>query len=139
MGRNRAIKAFEPRKSGQPLDLFTATDTRLPVIMELLRSPWITRASELVQPGSSGLAGKQRECEIEVVWDCGRGAPRAFMVGGRRHTVDAVVQAWAVERAWWDPRRRLSRRCYRVLTRGGLYDLAYDRLAEQWLLVGVVD
>lgn len=140
MGRNREIKAFDPRnRPGQPLDLFTATDTRLPVIMELLRSPWIVRASELVQPGSSGLAGKQREREIEVVWDGGRAAPRSFIVDGRRHMVDAVVQSWAVERAWWDPRRRLSRRCFRVLTRGGLYDLAYDRLEGRWLLVGVVD
>lgn len=139
MGRNRAIKTFDPRKAGQPLDLFTATDTRLPVIIELLRSPWIMRASELVQPGGSGLAGKQREREIEVVWDGGRAAPRSFDIEGRRYVVDAVVQSWAVERSWWDPRRRLSRRCYRVLTRGGLYDLAYDRTADRWLLTGVVD
>lgn len=139
MGRNRAIKAFDPRKAGQPLDLFTATDTRLPVIVELLRSPWIVRGSQLVQSGSSGLAGKKREREIEVVWDGGRAAPRTFVVDGRRYTVDAVVQSWAVERAWWDPRKRLSRRCFRVLTRGGLYDLAYDRLADRWLLVGIVD
>lgn len=139
MGRNRAIKTFDPRKAGQPLDLFTATDTRMPVIMELLRSPWIMRASELVQPGGSGLAGKQREREIEVVWDGRRAAPRGFVIEGRQYTVDAVVQSWAVERSWWDPRRRLSRRCYRVLTRGGLYDLAYDRTADRWLLTGVVD
>lgn len=138
MGRNRAIKAFDPRQPGQPLDLFTATETRLPVIMELLRSPWIVRASELIQPGS-GTAGKRRECAIEVAWDAGRGAPRLFSVDGRRYTVDAVVQSWAVERAWWDPRRRLSRRCYRVLAHGGLYDLAYDRIADCWLLVGIVD
>ena len=138
MGRNRAIKTFDPRKPGRPLDLFTATDTRLPVIMELLRSPWIVRASELTR-SESGLAGKRRERQIEVVWDSGRGAPRAFVLDGRRHVVDAVVQSWAVERAWWDPRSRLSRRCYRVLTRGGLYDLAFDRLTECWLLVGIVD
>jgi hypothetical protein len=138
MGRNRAIKRFDPRSTGQPLDLFTATDTRAPVIVELLKSPWIVRASELV-PTTSGLAGKRREREIEVVWDASRGAPRTFLVEGRRHAVDAVVQSWAVERAWWDPRRRLSRRCYRVLPRGGLYDLAYDRIADRWLLVGIVD
>ncbi len=139
MGRNRAIKAFDPRKSGQTLDLFTATDTRRPVIVELLRSPWIVRASDLVESGVSGVAGKRREREVDVVWDGSRGAPRTFSLDGRRHTVDAVIQSWAVERAWWDPRRRLSRRCYRVLTRGGLYDLAYDRLADRWLLVGIVD
>ncbi len=138
MGRNRAIKTFDPRTTGQSLDLFTASDTRAPVILELLRSPWIVRASEMV-PSVSGFAGKRREREIEVVWDAGRAAPRSFVTEGRRYTVDAVVQSWAVERAWWDPRKRLSRRCYRVLTRGGLYDLAYDRLGERWLLVGIVD
>lgn len=138
MGRNRAIKAFDPRKPGHTLDLFTETDTRLPVITELLKSPWIVRASELTQSGS-GLAGKRREREVQVVWDAGRGAPRSFALEGRRYMVDAVIQTWAVERAWWDLRKRLSRRCYRVLTRGGLYDLAYDRLADAWLLTGVVD
>jgi hypothetical protein len=33
----------------------------------------------------------------------------------------------------------MSRRCFRVLTRDGLYDLAYDRLNGRWLLVGIVD
>jgi hypothetical protein len=61
------------------------------------------------------------------------------VVDGRRYPVDAVIQSWAVERAWWDPRKRLSRRCYRVLARGGLYDLAYDRIADRWLITGVVD
>ncbi len=139
MGRNREIKAFDPRRPGQPLDLFTATDTKLPVIMEILRSPWIVRASDLIQPASTGMAGKKREREVEVVWDGTRAGPRSFMMEGRHYPVDAVVQSWAAERAWWDPRKRLSRRCYRVLARGGLYDVAYDRLAGRWLLVGVVD
>ena len=138
MGRNRAIKAFDPRSTGHSLDLFTATDTRAPVIIELLKSPWIMRASELV-PSATGVAGKRREREIEVVWDASRGAPRSFVLDGGRYAIDAVVQTWAVERAWWDLRKRLSRRCYRVLTQGGLYDLAYDRIADRWLLVGIVD
>jgi hypothetical protein len=138
MGRNSAIKAFDPRKEGQPLDLFTATDTRLPVILELLRSPWIVRASELLAPGS-GLGGKKREREVSVVWDGAKRAPASFTLDGHRYLIDALVQAWTVERAWWDPRKRLSRRCFRVLSRGGLYDLAYDRLGNRWLLVGVVD
>jgi hypothetical protein len=139
MGRNRAIKTFDPRRPGLTLDLLTETDARLPVIVELLRSPWIMRASEMVAP-ASGLAGKRREREVEVVWDARRGAPRSFALDdGHPYVVDAVVQTWAVERAWWDPRRRLSRRCFRVLTRGGLYDLAYDRIADRWLLTGIVD
>lgn len=138
MGRNRAIKQFDPRTTGHSLDLFTATDTRTPVIMELLKSPWVMRASEIAL-SASGVAGKRREREIEVVWDVERAAPRSFVLDARRYVVDAVVQSWAVERSWWDPRARLSRRCFRVLTRGGLYDLAYDRIGERWLLVGVVD
>ena len=145
MGRNRAIKVFDPRITGESLDLFTVADSRLPVIVELLRSPWITRGSEVGASASgsgtvaSGYGGKRREREIEVVWDGGRAAPRLFVLEGRRYPVDAVVQSWAIERAWWDLRRRASRRCFRVLARGGLYDLAYDRIGGRWLLTGIVD
>jgi hypothetical protein len=143
MGRNRAIKVFDPRATGESLDLFTATDSRLPVIVELLRSPWITRGSEVGASASgtvaSGYGGKNRESEVEVVWDGERAAPRLFVLEGRRYPVDAIVQSWAIERAWWDLRRRASRRCFRVLARGGLYDLAYDRVTGRWLLVGIVD
>jgi hypothetical protein len=65
--------------------------------------------------------------------------PAAFTLEGRRYRVESLVQSWTVERAWWDPRARMSRRCFRVLTRDGLYDLAYDRLNGRWLLVGIVD
>jgi len=145
MGRNRAIRSFDPCKTGQPLDLFTATDTRTPVIIELLRCPWIVRGSDLEHGDpspagtDSGLGGKRREWGIEVVWDGERAAPRSFLLDGWRYPVDAVVQTWAIERAWWDLRRRTSRRCFRVLARGGLYDLAYDRIANRWLLTGIVD
>lgn len=138
MGRNRAIKTFDPRKEGQPLDLFTAADARLPVIVELLKSPWIMRASELAT-SDTGLSGKRRDREITVVWDGARRAPTSFTLDGRRYRIDALVQTWTLERAWWDPRKRLSRRCFRVLSRGGLYDLAYDRLSGRWLLAGIVD
>lgn len=139
MGRNSAIKGFDPGKdTGQPLDLFSGRDARRPVIVELLRSPWIVRGSQ-VASGSSGHGGKRRDQEVEVVWDGARRAPSSFRIKEKRYSVDALVQTWAIERAWWDPRARLSRRCFRVLARGGLYDLAYDRLTGRWLLVGVVD
>lgn len=138
MGRDRAIRAFDPRREGQPLDLFTSAGTRLPVILELLRSPWVMRASEL-SAMPSGLGGKRREREIAVVWDGEQKRPSSFVVDGVRYRVDALVFSWMVERAWWDPRRRVSRRCFRVLARGGLYDLAYDRVENAWFLVGVVD
>jgi len=138
MGRNRAIKQFDPRNTGQPLDLFTQRDTRLPVILELLKSPWISRASELPEQ-TSGMGGKHAERKVTVVWDGARRCPASFADGDRRFTVDGLVQTWTVERSWWDPRRRVSRRCFRVIARGGVYDLAYDRVERIWLLTGVVD
>ncbi len=140
MGRNSAIKKFDPatETGHQPIDLFSGKDARRPVIVELLRSPWIVRGSH-VPSGSSGHGGKRRELEVKVQWDGARRAPSTFDMNGKRYTVDALVQTWALERAWWDPRARLSRRCFRVLARGGLYDLAYDLLTGRWLLVGIVD
>lgn len=138
MGYNHAIKEFDPAKNdGQPLDLFSGRDARRPVIVELLRSPWIVRGSQLT--AGSGHGGKRREEEVPVVWDGARRSPAAFQMNGKRYAVDALVQTWTLERAWWDPRARLSRRCFRVLARGGLYDLAYDLLTGRWLLIGIVD
>lgn len=138
MGRNRAIKQFDPRRTGHPLDLFTERDVRLPIVLELLKSPWILRASDLPERISSG-GGKYSEREVTVTWDGARRCPASFTYGSRRFCVDALVQVWTVERAWWDLRQRVSRRCFRVLARGGIYDLAYDRLTREWLLVGIVD
>jgi hypothetical protein len=139
MGRNHAIKGFDPRtRTSQTLDLFTHTDARLPVIVELLKSPWLVRASELASAGAGG-AAKRRDRVIEVTWDGSRGAPRFFALEGRGYPIAAVVQSWTIERSWWDPRRSVSRRCFRVLAQGGLYDLAYDRTTDRWLLVGIVD
>jgi hypothetical protein len=136
MGRNAAIKRFDPRTPGQPLDLFDSVRGRLPVVLELLKSPWIVRGSEL--PGAEAGGGREPE-GVEVRWDGGRRTPAAFSWRGRRYPVDALVQTWAVERRWWDAERRVSRRCFRVLARGGVYDLAFDRLAGAWLLLDVVD
>lgn len=137
MGENAAIKRFDPR-SGTNDDLFTSVRGRLPVVLELLKSPWISRASDLLAEEDAA-SGKRVETPIEVAWDGEKRAPAAFTWKGRRHGVDALVQTWAVERRWWDDADRVSRRCFRVLARGGVYDLAYDRLTRSWLLVGIVD
>jgi hypothetical protein len=138
MGRNTAIKLYDAWPEGQPVDLFDSVRGRLPVVLELLKSPWIVRGSELARsedvPG-----GKRAAEEIDVAWDGGRRTPAAFVWRGRRYRADALVQTWAVERWWWDRERRVSRRCFRVLARGGVYDLAFDRLTRRWLLVGIVD
>lgn len=138
MGRNSTIKRYDATPAGQPMELFDSAHSRLPVILELLRSPWIVRASELTRREGTYTA-KRAEEPVEVVWDAERQCPTAFIREHKRYRVDAVVQVWATERAWWDPRRRISRRFFRVLSRGGIYDLAFDRAAGVWMLVGIQD
>jgi len=138
VGRNSDIKRFSASNAGQPLELFGGKRSQMPVIVELLASPWIVRASDLVRKDGSG-AAKRAEEFVEVAWDSERRYPTAFTREGRVYRIDAIVQVWATERAWWDPRKRVSRRFWRVLARGGVYDLAYDRTSASWLLVGIQD
>ncbi len=74
-----------------------------------------------------------------VDWDAERQYPTAFARGSRAYRIDGIVQIWAADRSWWDPRRRVSRRYWRVLARGGVYDLAYDRATGAWMLIGIQD
>ena len=136
MGRNTAIKRFDAHPTGQPLDLFTSSVGKTPIVLELLGTPWIRRGSDL--PSGDGTA-KRTEVPVEVEWDGERGRPASFLYKGKRHAVDGLVQQWAVERSWWDRSSAVSRRCFRVLARGGVWDLAYDRVRQAWLLVGIVD
>jgi hypothetical protein len=146
MGRNIAIKRYDSQPEGQPLDLF-ATGVRSPVVTELLRAPWISRASDLITAedgadGARGAAGKRVERPVTVEWDGEKRCPTWFAIPGRRgrYEIEALVGFWVEERFWWDPAAHVSRRCFRVIAHtGALYDLAYDRLAEEWLLVGVGD
>ncbi|MDZ4169005.1 MAG: hypothetical protein U1E26_05065 [Coriobacteriia bacterium] len=139
MGRNAEIKRFNGARSGQPLELFDGGRiSKLPIIVELLASPWILSASDLVRRDGS-VAPKRVAEDIVVEWDTGRGCPLAFIRGTRRFGVDAVLQVWSSERAWWDPRRHVSRRYWRVLARGGVYDLVFDRSENTWQLIGIQD
>lgn len=136
MGRNAAIRRFDARRTGQPLDLFDTARSHLPVVAELLATPWVRRGSDLA---SGDGTAKRADITIAVDWDGERARPAAFTYRSTRYEVDTVVQQWAVERLWWDRGRAVSRRCFRVLARGGVWDLAYDRMRKEWLLVGVVD
>lgn len=138
MGRNTAIKRYTSTPEGQPMELFGSKHARLPVIVELLRSPWIVRASELATKDGNN-ATKHAEEPVEVAWDAERQCPVSFTRGKRVWRIDGIIQVWATERAWWDTRTRVSRRFYRVLARGGVYDLAYDRAHRSWLLTGIQD
>ncbi|MBA4371214.1 MAG: hypothetical protein C0418_06535, partial [Coriobacteriaceae bacterium] len=96
MGRNSAIKRYDTHPEGQPMQLFDAPRGRLPVVLELLRSPWIVRGSDL--PARDAGAGARVVVETAAVsWDAERGCPAAFAWRGRRYPVDAVVQAWTIE------------------------------------------
>ncbi len=144
MGRNTAIKQYSATPAGQPLELFESKRAQVPVIIELLKSPWLVRASDLAR-GDGAYASKRAEEPVAVEWDAKRQCPAAFTRTGKTSTahkcyrIDAIIQVWATERAWWDPRSHVSRRFYRVLSRGGIYDLAYDRAAGEWRLVGIQD
>ncbi len=138
VGRNAEIKRFTATRRGQPLDLFESRASRAPVLSELFASPWIVRASELM--GRDGGSAPKRAAEkVTVEWDPYCACPRAFVRGGRRFRVDAVLQSWSSERAWWDPRRRVSQRHWRVLARDGVYDLTYDLIRDAWRLTGIHD
>lgn len=138
MGRNAAIKRYDPRIGISPANLFVSKEGRLPIIAELLRTPWIFVGSDLKVSCSAGI-GKLRERIISVAWDDHCRCPSAFIWNDRTYRIDAIVQVWAIERYWWDPRRRVSRRIWRVLAGEGTYDLAYDRLERAWRLVAVQD
>jgi len=138
MGRNTAIKRFSATPAGQPIELFDEVSGRMPAILELFASPWIVRASELVHRDGS-CAAKHADERLEVVWDAASQRPIQFTRADERYSVEAVVQSWAIERAWWNPRARVSRRFWRVVARGGVYDIAYDRDADRWLLIGIQD
>ena len=143
MGRNARIKQYDLHPEGQPIDLF-ARGARSPVVAELLTSPWIARASDLLGSGddtaggSSG--GKRAHREIAVEWDARHHRPTAFRIADKgRYEVEALIGYWVEDRFWWDPDLHVSRRCFRVLARAGVWDLSFDRLTNSWSLTGIGD
>lgn len=138
MSRNAAIKHYDVTPDGQPMELLESPHGKRPVVLELLRSPWIMRASDLVRKEGTW-STKHTEEPVDVVWDPQAGRPVSFVRNGRTWRIDAVIQIWTIERSWWDPRRQVSRHVWRVVARGGVYDLAFDRLTNAWLLLGIQD
>lgn len=131
VGDNTAIRGFDAKKSGQSLDIFESAG-RVPVVLELLSTPWLRRASDATVP-------PRVEVEVSVEWDGVNGRPSSFMRKGRRYEIDQVVQQWAIDSRWWDLERAVSRRCFRVIARGAVHELVYDRISGCWLLAGVGD
>jgi len=145
MGQNEAIKRFSPYAEGYPLELFPSKRGKAPLVRALLATPWISAASELRQSGDSCTTRRMNE-RIEVVWRSAEKRVASFTRRGsagdgraRIYSIDAVVQTWAIERFWWSPEERVSKRFWRVSAQGGVYDLAYDGHRRAWHLVGVQD
>ena len=138
MGRNSAIKHFDATPEGQAIEFEDSQRGRQPIVRELLGSPWIMRASDLLKRDGTW-STKRVGQPVDVVWDAERQRPTAFVRCGRMWSIDALIQTWTIERAWWDPRQRVSRHIWRVVARGGVYDLAFDRLENVWLLLGIQD
>jgi hypothetical protein len=144
MGRNADIKRHPLHPEGQAIDLF-ARGARSPVVAELLATPWITRASALSgaepdAPEAGDGAGKRTVRDVKVQWDPELQQPEWFEVAGKgRYVVEALIGHWIEDRSWWDPDLHVSRRCFRVLARGGVWDLAYDLISRSWSLVGIGD
>jgi len=58
--------------------------------------------------------------------------PKTFLWHGRRYQVKRVERAWTVSRR--RQRRRVERRCFRVHTAEGVFDIYQDLAANTWHL-----
>lgn len=79
---NTAIKRYMPAITGETLELFASKHARLPVVAKILQSPWVSRASELmdVSGDAGGASVSKRLSEpVRVIWDVKRQAPYAFI------------------------------------------------------------
>lgn len=141
MGENASIKQYQAKRVGQPVELFDSRLTRTPVINALLESPWVRRASEVVTGGSSE-ATKSLDEPVRVVWEEDSLRPYAFArEGAHAQPIDAIAQVWSSEYGWWSESGEVhvSRRFWRVISRGAVYDIVYDRRRDGWFLIGVMD
>lgn len=58
--------------------------------------------------------------------------PKTFLWHGRRYRVKRVERAWTISRQ--RTHRRVERRCFRVHTAEGVFDLYQDLAANTWHL-----
>ena len=58
--------------------------------------------------------------------------PKTFLWHGRRYSIKRVERAWTISKQ--RPRRRVERRCFRVHTAEGIFDLYQDLVANTWYL-----
>jgi hypothetical protein len=134
------IHRYPLRPDGFEEPLFPTREAKLVVLDHLLRSSWLSRASEAESRG--GLAAhagrepvevKSRSGRVRISWSSGRRRCR------RERRIVEVLGRWREVRAWWDEERATDRRLFRVLlSDGSVVDLAREN-GGGWFLVGTLD
>ena len=134
------IHCYPLRPEGFEEPLFPTRESRLAVLDHLLRSPWLSRASEMEGKGGQAAHARWEPVELENRHGCLRvtRASERRRCRKQRHIVE-VLGRWREVRAWWDEERAKNRSLARVLlSDGGVVDLAQEH-EEKWFLVGVTD
>jgi integrase len=134
------IHRYPLRPEGFEEPLFPTRVSRLAVLDHLLRTSWLSRASEMEERGGQAAHARWEPVELEnrhgrvrVTWASGRRRCRK-----RRHIVE-VLGRWREVRVWWDETRAKDRSLARLLlSDGSVVDLARENDGE-WFLVGVMD
>jgi hypothetical protein len=134
------IHHYPLRPEGFEEPLFSTRESRLAVLDHLLRTPWLSLASEMEERGGQAAHARREPVELEnrhgrvrIAWASGRRRCRK-----RRHVVE-VLGRWREVRAWWDETRAKNRSLARLLlSDGSVVDLARESGGE-WFLVGVTD
>jgi integrase len=134
------IHRYPLRPEGFEEPLFSTRESRLAVLDHLLRTSWLSRASEMEERGGQAAHARWEPVELEnrhgrvrITWASGRRRCRK-----RRHVVE-VLGRWREVRAWWDETRAKNRSLARLLlSDGSVVDLARENGGE-WFLVGVMD
>jgi hypothetical protein len=134
------IHRYPLRPEGFEEPLFPTRESRLVILDHLLRTSWLSRASEMEERGGQAAHTRWEPVELEnrhgrvrVTWASGRRRCRK-----RRHVVE-VLGRWREVRAWWDETRAKRRSLARLLlSDGSVVDLARENGGE-WFLIGVTD
>lgn len=148
MGRYSDIKKYDTHGLYQPLTLFDTGAQRAAVVQRLIASQWVFLGRELVsnEAVDAGVGLTHQMCEeIEVTYDERKDVPWLFRRrrnSGKRielYVVSDMLERWVVDWGWWDDGVRQSNRFYRVACAQGIFELSFNQLSKQWLLVGILD
>ncbi len=140
----REIHEYPGRPEGYEGPLFRTGESDREIMEHYLRAPWLGRASEslvaVLGAGCGRVPAEPRGVRVEpidagvrVVWEAGSSM-------SRRQGIRRVQERWREVRGWWEDDGGRDLVVYRVeLTDGAVVDLARDRPAGRWLLVGIAD